>query len=154
MPFQQLPVLYIDDTILAQSEAMESWAARFVGLIPQDPLKAAQVQMTICALRDLMTPVIDIIFLTKDEQEKETKKTKFLDETVPKILGAIDKYATNAYIHGDEPTYADFAMFCMIERFLRPTFDKLNLDAYPKVASSVEKIGKLPALAAYLQRYE
>ena len=154
LPFQQLPVLHIDDTILAQSEAMESWAAHFVGLIPQDPLKAAQVQMTICALRDVSDAMVKIVFMTKDEEEKKTLKAKFLEETLPKIFGGIEKYATDGFLHGDQITYADIATFSLVERFLRPNFDNLSLEAYPKLAASVEKVGKLPALADYLKRYE
>ena len=153
LPFQQLPLFQIDDTVLVQSEAIERWAARYVGLLPQDPLQAAQVDMTICALREVLDVALDVKYHSKDKEHKQAL-TKKLEQTMLKIFGGIEKYAGSTFLHGDEPTYADITLFAIVETILRQTVDNLDLSAFPKLQNSIEKVGKLPTLAEYLKRYQ
>lgn len=44
MPFGQVPVLEVDGKYLAQSKAIEMYAARLTGLYPTDTWEAAQVR--------------------------------------------------------------------------------------------------------------
>lgn len=42
-PFAQLPILQVNDTVLAQSNAITRYAGRLAKLYPEDPLEAALV---------------------------------------------------------------------------------------------------------------
>lgn len=154
LPFQQLPIFQIDDKVLAQSEAIERWAANYVGLLPQDPLHLAEMDMTICALREVLDLLLDIKYHSKDEEQKQEFTKKFLENIIPKFFGGIEKYAGSTFLHGDKPTYADIALFAIVETILRQTLDNVDLSAYPKLLNSIEKVGKLPTLAEYLKRYQ
>ncbi len=80
LPFNQLPVLEIGkDTTLVQSEAIERYAARIAGLIPQDPIQAAQVDMS----------GITTIFLTPDEGERPRKHNSLYNRSFRKSLAAL-----------------------------------------------------------------
>ena len=153
LPFQQLPLFQIDDTVLAQSEAIERWAARYVGLLPQDPLHAAQVDMTICALREVLDLTLDIKWQAKDEEHKQALNKNFMEQTLPRIFNGIEKYAGSTFLHGDEPTYADISLFAIVKTVLGPMLDTFDLSVFPKLQSSIENVGKLPTLAEYLKRY-
>merc|ERR1712211_119741 len=94
---------------------------------PQDPLKAAQVEMAMGAFGDMLSPLIDILFRTSDEAQKEEKKKNFLAETLPKYLGGVEKTASDeGHVVGTETTLADIFVYNFWTNALVKNFEEFK----------------------------
>jgi prostaglandin-H2 D-isomerase / glutathione transferase len=154
LPFKQLPVLQIDGTTtIAQSGAINRYAAQLAGLTPTNPVTMAQVEMTYGAYEHIAESFIEILYKIKDEAQKREKTETFLKDTLPLFLGKIESYATNnGFVHGNSLTVVDFITFFYLNNVLIPSFKDFDVDQYPKLKKVANNIEALPALAAYLNK--
>ncbi|RLN98810.1 hypothetical protein BBJ28_00018997 [Nothophytophthora sp. Chile5] len=152
LPFGLLPVLEVDGTVYAQSMAIARYAAKIAGLYPSDPVEALKANMFSCTLAELEGPFVEIVFRTKDETEKAEKIKTFVDETVPKSFGALEKLVQGKFILGDKPSFADLQLFDLVENNLKMGIPTLSLEAFPKLAAVVINVEAEPKIAAYLAK--
>lgn len=91
LPAGQLPVLAVDGQIIAQSSAIISFAAKIAGIVPSDPIKAAQADEIMFASDEIRDAFVPSYLFEKDEAEKEKKKINLLTNIFPKKLAALEK---------------------------------------------------------------
>ncbi|RLN98812.1 hypothetical protein BBJ28_00018995 [Nothophytophthora sp. Chile5] len=152
LPLGQLPVVEVDGTVYAQSMAIARYAAKIAGLYPSDPVEALKADMFSCTLSDLEGPFVEIMFKTKDETEKAEKIKTFVDETVPKSFGALEKLVQGKFILGDKPSFADLQFLDIVENKLKWGMPTFSMGAFPKLAAVVANVKAEPKIAAYLAK--
>ncbi|KAF4031067.1 Glutathione S-transferase C-terminal domain [Phytophthora infestans] len=152
LPFGQVPVLEVDDTVYAQSMAIVRYAAKIAGLYPTDALEALKVDVFSCSLCEIETPFVDFMFLTRDETVKAQKKKVFIEETVPKFLATLEKMVAGTFILGDKLSYADLQFLDVVDNKIKWAFPDFNVDAFPKIAALLSSVKVEPKVAAYLSK--
>ncbi|EEY55304.1 uncharacterized protein PITG_09238 [Phytophthora infestans T30-4] len=152
LPFGQVPVLEVDDTVYAQSMAIVRYAAKIAGLYPTDALEALKVDVFSCSLCEIETPFVDFMFLTRDETVKAQKKKVFIEETVPKFLATLEKMAAGRFILGDKLSYADLQFLDVVDNKIKWAFPDFKVDAFPKIAALLSSVKVEPKVAAYLSK--
>ena len=117
LPFGQLPVLAVDDTLISQSGAINRYLASLVSepdFIPKDPVKAAFADALHETAEDLskIMPIVNI--LTGDERKQA--KEEYFSKTLPAKLPALVKMlGDQSFFCGDAPTYADFSIYTVMD---------------------------------------
>ena len=155
LPFGQLPVLDIDDTTIAQSGAIQRYAAKLAGLYPDDdPKMLAEVEMVLGALEDLVPKLIEIVF-GSDEEQKQDKIEAFVKVAMPKTFTVLEARAREdtKFMLREAPTLADIALFSFIHHAIWKNFgkDAFLESTYPRLHQVVENVGQLPSLQKYLE---
>merc|ERR1711862_361358 len=76
LPLGQLPVIEVDGKTYPQSMALARYAARLSDLYPSDPLETLSVESVMDSMMELFSPMVDIVFIEKDEEKKKEKTEK------------------------------------------------------------------------------
>ncbi|CEM13713.1 unnamed protein product [Vitrella brassicaformis CCMP3155] len=149
---KQLPMLVLPDgTEICQSGAIVRYIAQIASprLVPDDPVKAAYVDMIFEMCQDKRVQVIDpICNMYSGEQfktEKETVLGHLQDNYLPcwtKLLG--DK----KFFAGDSVTYADFAVFHILEN--TQNVEPNVLSKWSEMSAWYERVKGLPGIKQFL----
>merc|ERR1712227_785850 len=123
LPFGQLPVLAADDTLIGQSSSINRFLASLVKkpeFIPTDPVKAALADAIHETHQDLamIMPIVNL----GNEEDWTAQKEDFFKTTLPGKLPALVKIlGTQQYFCGDNVSYADFAIYHILDlvRFVK-----------------------------------
>jgi len=155
LPCGQLPVLNVDGKVYTQSAAIARYAAKIAGLYPNDPLAALEADSVVDAVVDILLPIINAVWIEKDDTIQAQKFDDISNVTLPKLLGALEARAhtEGPFFDGEHATFADIYLFSLFHNTLRPLQDakiKFSPQDYPKINSIVEKIHANPQIAAYL----
>merc|ERR1712110_166140 len=151
LPFGQLPVLEVDDTIISQSGAIHRYLAGLVSkpdFIPKDPVKAALADALHETAQDLYR-IMPIVNMYKGDQWKQEKEDYFT-KTLPNRLPALVKMlGDQSYFCGDAPTYADFALHTIMDlvRLVEPRV----VSQHTKLAAWMARVEQLPGVKEYLE---
>ena len=117
LPFGQLPVLAVDDTLISQSGAINRYLAGLVSkpdFIPKDPVKAALTDAIHETAGDLVR-IMPIVNIMKGDQLRQEKK-EFFSKTLPAKLPALVKMlGDQSFYCGDAPTYSDFSIYSVMD---------------------------------------
>lgn len=149
MPFNQLPVLYIDDKPpLAQSGAMERYLATTYGLNGDNTLDAAYCEMIVDTINDVF---FKLPLLEKDEKVKAEKTKEQWDEKILPALKRMDKdfaKSKQKFLVGDKLSYADLHMMQVL------IFSQNNYPQYlkeiPALISLRDRVMELDGVKQYL----
>ncbi|GAX85945.1 hypothetical protein CEUSTIGMA_g13361.t1 [Chlamydomonas eustigma] len=149
MPFGQVPVLEIDGKPLAQSAAIERYAAKLAGLIPDDVFAAAKVDEAhalITEIQDVLAPTYAI----KDPEAKIKARQEAaagpLKEKFAKLVSLLTA-AGGLFLTGDAPTYADIALFKFMSGLVGGTMEGIPTDMfneYPELKAFHKRVAELP----------
>ena len=150
LPFGQLPILAIDDKVIAQSGAIDRFAASQVktpGFVPADPVTKAMCDMVYDTHHDLfkIMPLVNLWSGEKWQQEKD----EFFNNTFPARLPALVKMlGEKQYFCGNFVTYGDFAMYNIMDlvRLVEPE----ALKAHTNILAWMARIECLPGVKDYL----
>jgi len=152
LAFGQLPILDIDgEHQIAQSGAQNRYVASLVkkpGFNPSAPAKVAFCDMIHETHQDLWQ-IMPIVNLWTGEL-REQKKEEFFKNTFPPKLAALVKVlGSKKYFCGDEVTYADFAMFHIMDlvRLVEPNLISQN----DNLVKWMNRVENLPGVKEYLQ---
>ena len=151
-PLGQLPLLEVEGETLAQSVAIARYLARQHGLAGNTEIAAAQADMVIDSLADIMGPVAAMMRET-DEQRKADMKTRFSSETLPGWLTMLERLLTRRggkYFAGGELTWADLAVFNVIDNMNGRLAD-FNIEDYPNLENLTVMVRDLPNIKKWLQ---
>ena len=151
-PLGQLPLLEVEGETLAQSVAIARYLARQHGLAGNTEIAAAQADMVIDSLADIMGPVAAMMRET-DEQRKADMKTRFSTETLPGWLTMLERLLTRRggkYFAGGELTWADLAVFNVIDNMNGRLAD-FKIEDYPNLENLTVMVRDLPNIKKWLQ---
>ena len=155
LPFSQLPVLKInDDEVLAQSHAIETYAAKLAGIYPQDPLEAARADMMMNAINDLLNEAVVIVYLSGDktDDERQALIEAFLEQTMPKIFAGVEKNIKTKYLATETSSHADFLFYATFKHVVM-AIKGFSWEAYPKAKAVFDALDCEPKLKAYMDKH-
>uniref|UniRef100_A0A914V2A0 glutathione transferase n=1 Tax=Plectus sambesii TaxID=2011161 RepID=A0A914V2A0_9BILA len=151
-PNGQVPVLEVDGKVLAQSFAIGRFLAKKFGLAGKDDWEAAQADMYIYGLEDVLTkmsPLLGAILFGQGDKDEELAKIK------PTVLEPfLIKYERNLkdnggqYFVGKELTWADIAIADFIDRLT--WIDAHILDGHSSLKEFVHRIHNLPNIKKHI----
>eukprot|EP00775_Hariotina_reticulata_P004727 gene4727-4977_t len=153
-PFGQIPVLEVDGKVIAQSGAIDHYAAKLAGLYPSDPLKAALADQAYFFCEDLLQTVVPT-FKIKDPEEQAKARQELLEGALKDKLDLLSKLVEGRpgkYIVGDDLTIADVAIFHQLSFLQSGLLTGLPTDLltrWPALKAFRNGIATLPEVTAY-----
>lgn len=159
MPFGQVPVLEVDGKMLAQSSAIDRYAAQLAGLLPSDPWLAAKADELVAFLQEI-GDVFRPSFSIKDPEEKLKARAELCAGPVKEKLSKLSSLLEangGEYFVGNSLSYADLAVFSTLSMLVSGFLDgvpKSMLDDYPILKTHHNRIAALPKIAEHYQNAE
>jgi len=151
MPFGQVPVLEVDGKMLAQTSAIERYAAKLAGLAPSDPWEAAKVDEAAAYLTEtaeLFMPT----FAIQDAEARAKARQELcagpLKEKFARMAEMIEA-AGGEFLGGPKPGYPDFALFSFVSWLVCGAVDGMPsglLDAHPAIKAHHNRVAALPTV--------
>lgn len=129
LPFGQLPILKLGDTVISQSCAIARYAAKQAGLYPIDHLQAGLSDMIVDAWRDIqdllygcyVDRVVEkgqFIMKMRDASVKVKRLNEYFATSVPMHLEQFEQMIAQnqgaSFLIGSSLTWADIAVFDML----------------------------------------
>ncbi|KAF0689931.1 Aste57867_18646 [Aphanomyces stellatus] len=91
LPYGQVPVLHVDDHVMAQSHPMAKYAGTLAGLYPKDdPLDAFRVDELLAHLMS-MSNSLYAVFGELDKKERTTKGKELVEHQLPRMFRILEK---------------------------------------------------------------
>ncbi len=152
LPFGQLPTLQVDGkTTYGQSLAIARYAAKLVGLYPQDPLAALEADAVVDTIAELYNATYPVVFGEQDEAVKRTKLDNLNHVVFPRTFDRLEQRAQGPFFAGSSITFADVHLLDVVENHIGGFPDQLKLDlaAYPKLRAIVATMHASDKLQAY-----
>lgn len=148
-PYGQLPVLCVDGVEIAQSMTIARYCATLAGLEGKTALECAQMDEVVDALSDATEKQYTAFLFEKDEAKKAELQKAFSETLLPVLLTALEKRCVERggeYMAGGHLSWADVLVYY----FCTELPDKTAVDAAPKVAALVAKVGDLPNIKKWV----
>jgi glutathione S-transferase len=150
LPFGQVPILEVDNTVYSQSMAIARYAAKISGLYPAQALQALEADMFSCALTEVVEAFVGFASKMADEAGKAQKKKLFAEETVPTMFGALEKMVRGKFVLGDDMSYVDVQLLDLVENAVLWAIPTFEMKPFPKLAAVVANVKADPKINAYL----
>ncbi|CAD5228033.1 unnamed protein product [Bursaphelenchus xylophilus] len=151
-PYGQMPVLLIDGTPLAQSNAINRYLAVEAGLAGENNLERGQIgqiEETCRIFNDSLGLYRRSLLLQTPNQE--TLFNNLFVPTCEKQLPVIEEHITsNGFFHSSGVTYVDLFFADLFKTFYSLHQDILG--KYPKLVEHMNKVHALPELQEYLSK--
>ena len=151
LPWGQLPLLAVDGKLISQSGSINRYLASLVtkpDFIPKDPVKAALADALHETAQDLfrIMPIVNLWTEEKWREEKEEYFTKTLPSKLPALVKML---GSQKYFCGDAPTYADFALFTIMDlvRLVEPGV----VSQHSNISAWMARVEQLPGVKEYLE---
>jgi len=151
-PLGQLPILEVEGRTIAQSFTIARYLARQHGLAGNNDLAAAEADMVIDSLVELLGPMADMM-REKDEQKVAEKRKMFTEETLPGWLAAMEKLLMERggkHFAGGELSWADLAVFNLIDN-MKGRLGEVKMEQYPSLDQLTLMVRSLPNIAKWLE---
>lgn len=149
-PFGQLPILKHKDLVLAQSGAITRYCARIAGLVPEDAVGAAKVDMILEECADLYNLMIKAKYTgTPNKEDKIAAWEKIKSELLPAHLTLLERLVEKSslpFFGGATPNAADVAFTATYGFYQLAGFPETTLDAFPKLKHIVSETIKMGTL--------
>jgi len=157
MPMGQMPMLEIDGHKLCQSVAIGRFLARKHHLTGSDDFTAAQCDMYVDGVQDLIPKLHPAIgaFFGGDKAKAKEELDNFMKETGPNFLKTYEKFLADngtGWLVGKEVTWADLWVGEMLARLSEPGWIPTLLDSYPHLKALVDKVHALPKIKAWVAK--
>ena len=150
--FGFLPVIEHGDFSLAQSRAIQSYAADVAIPSTRKSVRARAIDtMFLNAYADVQSDLYKCLF-GSDESKAAAKKA--IDGSIKATMSAIERNipATGYITGGDRPSVADLAIFDLFgSPFPGVRAVGADLSPYPKFVALAKKVGEYPSVAAYVK---
>lgn len=161
-PFNQLPAMEIDGTIIAQTSTLARYAARLVGLYPSGLEEAAKSDEIFEHSADLQQSTTPIFMdgvpgrAGTTTRPREERTAGFLDwskQRLPVMIRQLDNLlGTDDWFVSNQFSWADVAVFNRLENLhgLASAYGVDVLGKYAKMAAHSARVAAVPGIKAYL----
>ena len=144
--FSQLPLLVVDDTVIAQSVTILRFCARLAGLVPANPLAEARADQACNAAEELgiVNPLVNMFTM---EKFVDAKKTFF--QAFPAKLANLARFlGQGPFFAGKYPSYGDLNVYHHLDnaRLLEPGC----LDEHPNIITLMRAVENLQGVKSFL----
>jgi glutathione S-transferase len=153
-PFGGLPVLEIDGRSLAQSNSINRYVGRLVGLYPADAWQAARCDEAMDAVEDIGARILATFELPA--AEKRTQREALVNGLIPLFLVRLqDRLEAQGgrYFADDRLTVADLKVFVWVRHIKSGSLDHVPADLVarlaPELAEHFERVRRLPKIEGY-----
>ncbi|XP_022094701.1 S-crystallin SL11-like [Acanthaster planci] len=153
-PQGHIPVLVVDGKELPQSAAIESFVAREFGLYGSNNWEAAQIDVVLETLKDVIDPMIMPVMFERDQAKQAENAKNYYENVAPHHLTNLENLLKknkdgNGYFMGDKASLADIIFFVTMGWFETPPFANKGLEHYPKLVALRDRLATND-LAKYL----
>jgi glutathione S-transferase len=151
LPFNQVPLWEEDGEVLVQSNAIVRHLARKHGLYGSGLREAALCDMIAEGVQDLGMEMFKLV--ATPPADRPGLRAKLVEAIVPRWLGHFARLLATSpagFFVGRSLTYADLAVFSVLEMLEENHLDSTKLSAYPKIAVFKARVASRPKLSAYL----
>ena len=153
-PFRALPVIEVDDRIVAQSNSINRYVGKLAGLYPKDDWQALLCDEAMDAVEDVDYQIGDTLDLPPDEKKAVREELaagpirRYLEQLQAKLKAAGGEYFADGRL-----TVGDLKVW-MLVRWLRSGvldfMPKDLVDRYaPMLEKHAERLAAHPKIAAY-----
>jgi len=151
-PFEQLPILEVDGTVICQSKTIARFIAKKYGFYGKTEMEQARTDMLIDCVDDALKPLSSMFYASSDE-EKAALKKKYGDEQLPKYLKLFEKMVgSEDFVNGKEIGWADIAIH---NAMTWPKVLGIDLDEKtipPKMMALYQRVKTHPKIAAWIEK--
>eukprot|EP00929_Paragymnodinium_shiwhaense_P109344 TRINITY_DN75750_c0_g1_i1.p1 TRINITY_DN75750_c0_g1~~TRINITY_DN75750_c0_g1_i1.p1 ORF type:complete len:221 (+),score=68.47 TRINITY_DN75750_c0_g1_i1:103-765(+) len=168
--YGQLPQMWVDGKLVAQSGAMLRYAGKLGGLIPEDDMKMLAVEEVIGLEEDIGKAVAPSLYIGMRPQvygypadmpkEEKSKiqlglRATLMEGDLPKMLGYLEnmlKENGTGWFVGDKPTIADCQVLPRLRHLTKGVLDGIPttiLEPYPELTAFKARMEDLPNVKAY-----
>lgn len=160
LPFGQLPILTVKNTVFTQSDGILRYCGKQAGLYPRDDdLAAFAIDEVLGVVQDVTQAIFKDRGLEKEQLKtarRETVKVAF-----PKFFGGLEKIVKGRAAHdewlcGNSITVADLSMYYVIGNICHGFVDHISeqdLQAYPRIMASYKAVEKNPKISSWNQKH-
>jgi len=150
MPFNQIPVLFVDGTPLAESGAIVRFLARQCDLAGKTSLDEAHVD----ALHETLDEFFFKLPLLEDDPAVKEQKTKeIMEKNVTPALTKIEDHLKNTgddFLIGKALTYADLSLMNTVLN-MKAHGSALDPEKYPFILALTNRIANREAIKKWLE---
>src|SRR5262245_4409088 len=153
-PYGALPVLEVDGRTVAQSNAINRYVGKLVGLYPNDPWQAALCDEAMGAVEDIGEKIVATFNLR--DVEKRAAREALAAGPISFILSRLqDRLVARGgrYFADDRLTVADLKVFVWLRHLKSGALDHVSPDlpdrAAPRLVEHYELIKRQPGIEAY-----
>jgi glutathione S-transferase len=150
-------VLEVDGQTLAQSNAINRYVGKLVGLYPSDPWQAALCDEAMEAVEDITTKIFVSRFLP--EQQKKAERKALVEGPLPFYLNRLErrlKTHGGLYFADNRLSVADLKVFELIRNLRSGAIDHVPTDLAdrfaPKLVEHYERVKDDPRVSAYYSK--
>ncbi|XP_066941847.1 hematopoietic prostaglandin D synthase-like [Macrobrachium rosenbergii] len=149
IPNGKLPCLMVDGKPLPQSQAIARYAAKEVGLVPEDNLQSALCDAVVDTITDIAMELYKLHVMT-DEEERKNQYLDVKEKTLEPALSYLEKQLNgHEWIVGEKITWADLAIGAILGAIVQRKEDFLA--SHPKLEEHVTKIQSLPKIQEWIE---
>ncbi len=156
MRFTCVPVLYVEDIEVTQSNSMLRYVGKMAGLYPEDDLQALYCDETMSAVEDLMQQVVHTFGL--EGAELKAAREKLVDGWMTTFIKGFDDLLQRGggeYFADNRLTVADIKVFVQVRSLRAGTLDHVPTDLVDRLAPALvaheQRIAKDPVITAYYE---
>jgi glutathione S-transferase len=153
-PFGALPVLEVDGRTVTQSNGINRYVGKLVGLYPADPWQAALCDEAMDAVEDVGQMIVATLALPASE--KKARREALAAGPIPFFLDRLQRRLDENgghYFADGRLTVADLKVFLWIRYLMSGTLDHVSPDVpgrvAPRLVAHCERIKGHPAVSAY-----
>lgn len=152
LPYDQVPVLYVDEEPIAQTGSILRYLSRISGRDGEDPVRAAQADSAFEAAQEM--PMAQIYVAVNLMEETEVRESaKAFQDCLPEYLINWSKVLGNhKFFHGDTPGYADFFIWSLLDIGRQLVSLQELLKDHTNLRTWSAAVKKLPAVAMVLSK--
>jgi glutathione S-transferase len=159
--YGQCPLLEVDGKMLAQSNAIERYAASLTsGLIPTDLWEQAKMNEAIAFQQEILDVLYPTYYITDADERIKARKALAEEgslKTKLDLLSTIIDSRTTTFLVSEFPTYADFSVFKNLSHLASGTIDGIEatyLDRWPKLKAFHDVVAIIPQVKAMYSKAE
>ena len=156
-PYGALPILQVDDVLIAQCNGINRYLGKLAELYPTDPLQAALCDEIMSAVEDVQTKVSPTLFIQDEDEKKSAREAlaagpiKFFLE---RIAARLEEHGGSYFADG-RLTVADLKVFVWVKSLQSGLLDYIPTDLVdkhgPALSAHYERVWALPKIRAHYE---